>query len=193
MLHLAAFFRGATEAEARAVNLDGTVALAQSCVATGVPRLLFASTNLVYGPDRGRPARESDPPAPVGAYPISKEEAEQALLDVPGLDVCVLRLAFVYADGDPHLAEAIPFWRKFLPGERIHLVHHADVAQAFGRALEAPYRRERIFEPPRPEGRRFRRETRGMCHGCKDPGSRSPDWSRLSQRQLWRGSAATTP
>ena len=30
VVHLAAFFRGATEAEARAINQDGTIALAQA-------------------------------------------------------------------------------------------------------------------------------------------------------------------
>ena len=138
VLHFAAFFRGATEAEARAVNLDGTVALARACVAAGVPRLLFASTTMVYGPPRERPAGEDDPVAPTGVYPASKAEAEHVLLAVPGLVVHVLRLAFVYGDGDSHLAEALPFWRKMEAGERIQLVHHADVAQAFVRALGEP-------------------------------------------------------
>ncbi len=145
VLHFAAFFRGATEAEVREVIVDGSVELAGACVAAGVPRLLFASTNLVYGPSCGCPAREDDPVAPSGAYPAAKAEAERALLAIRSLDVQVLRLAFVYGEGDAHLADALPFWRKMLPSERIQLVHHVDVAQAFTLALEAGGRGGRVY------------------------------------------------
>jgi nucleoside-diphosphate-sugar epimerase len=49
----------------------------------------------------------------------------------------VLRLAFVYGDGDPHLAEALRWAREWPAHKRLHLVHHADVAQAFIRAVHA--------------------------------------------------------
>ena len=45
-------------------------------------------------------------------------------------DLCILRLAFVYGEGDPHLKEALNMTRSW-PGEkRLQTVHHADVAQA---------------------------------------------------------------
>src|SRR3954468_19455200 len=46
VVHLAAFFRGATEHEATAVNLGGTLALAQVALDAGIRRFVFASTNL---------------------------------------------------------------------------------------------------------------------------------------------------
>src|SRR5512143_1006132 len=52
VIHLAAFFRGATEEQARAANYDGTLALAQRALKAGVDQFIFVSTNLVYGPGR---------------------------------------------------------------------------------------------------------------------------------------------
>ena len=61
---------------------------------------------------------------------IGKLAAEQFLLAIEGLDVRVLRLPFVYGDGDPHIAEVIPVMRGFPPTQRMSIGHHADVAQA---------------------------------------------------------------
>lgn len=141
IVHLAAFFRGATAEEAHAVNLDGTLALAQAAIQAGVPRFVFASTNLVYGPGRGRPAREDDPPQPMHAYPESKVAAEQALLELhhsQGLGLRIMRLAFVYGEGDSHLADIVGWLRAWNPAKRLHMVHHADVAQALMLALDTP-------------------------------------------------------
>jgi nucleoside-diphosphate-sugar epimerase len=143
VIHLAAAFRGVPDAEAVAVNEHATVALGRAAVKAGVSRFLFASTNLVYGPGRGRPAREDDEPAPngsYGAYPETKAAAESALQEMhrgSGLDLRVLRLAYVYGDGDPHLAESVHWARDWPAHKRLHLVHHADVAQAFIRVLRA--------------------------------------------------------
>jgi nucleoside-diphosphate-sugar epimerase len=142
-VHLAAAFRGVPDEEAVAVNRDATVGFGRACVAAGVKRLVFASTNLVYGSGHGRPARENDEPAPDGSwgiYPETKAAAERILQGLhrnAGLDLRVLRLAFVYGDGDPHLAEVLPWAREWPAHKRFHLVHHADVAQAFLRALRA--------------------------------------------------------
>jgi nucleoside-diphosphate-sugar epimerase len=103
VVHLAAFFRGATEAQARAANYDGTLALARLGLDADVAQFIYVSTNLVYGPGRGRPAREDDKlqPAcgtfynvaddePVSAADILQlageavtDEAKQSILDDP--------------------------------------------------------------------------------------------------------------
>jgi nucleoside-diphosphate-sugar epimerase len=138
VVHLAAAFRGVPDSEARAVNHATTVDLARAAIAAGVGRFVFVSTNLVYGPGRGRPARESDDPAPTGAYPESKVAAEEALRALhrgDGLGLRVVRLAFVYGEGDPHLAESMRWAATWPAHKRLHLVHHADVGQALVRAL----------------------------------------------------------
>jgi len=138
VVHCAAFFRGATPEEAHAVNDLGTRHLAQAARDAGVGRFVFTSTGLVYGPNGGVPAHEDDACAPVDAYPQSKLAAERMLLDIDGLDVRILRLPFVYGDGDPHISDVVPFMRTFPPAQRMSIGHHADVAQAVIRLLSAP-------------------------------------------------------
>jgi dihydroflavonol-4-reductase len=141
VLHLAGVLRSQDDALIRQVNLDSTVSLAEAAHAAGVQRFVFTSTNLVYPGGLGRPATEDDEPAPEavwGPYPRAKAEAERILLATPGLGVRVVRLAFVYGEGDPHLAESLRWAGAWPAHQRLHVIHHADVAQALIRALRAP-------------------------------------------------------
>ena len=141
VVHLGAAFRGVPAEEAVTINHTATVQLAESALRTGVTRFVYASTTLVYGPGHGRPALETDEPAPPGsAYPMSKVAAEKALLQLhqaEGLPLRIARLAFVYGEGDPHLAESLLWARDWPLHKRLHLVHHADVGQALLRAVQA--------------------------------------------------------
>lgn len=153
VVHCAAFFRGATPDQAHAVNDGGTRALASAALAASVGRFVFTSTGLVYGANGGRFAREDESAAATVAYPVSKLAAERFLLGVEGLDVRVVRLPFVYGDGDPHIEEAAGFIRSFPPEQRMSLAHHVDVAQAVQLVLDAPAPPARIYnvvddEPP---------------------------------------------
>lgn len=143
VVHLAAFFRGATEAQARAANYDGTLALARLALDADVARFIYVSTNLVYGPGRGRPAREDDEPQPLAGnfYAATKLAAERALRELQQakeLNLCTLRLAFVYGDGDPHLTEAARWARSWPATKKLQMVHHADVAQAVQLVIDTP-------------------------------------------------------
>lgn len=145
VVHCAAFFRGATAEQAHAVNDLGTQHLADAARDALVQRFIFTSTGLVYGPRGGNLAREGDPCAPIDSYPQSKLAAERFLLGLEGLDVRVLRLPFVYGDGDPHIAEAVPMMRSFPPAQRMSISHHADVARAVASVLEAASPAHRIY------------------------------------------------
>ena len=145
VVHCAAFFRGATPEQAHAVNDLGTQHLASAARAASVKRFIFTSTGLVYGSTEGRLAREDDPCVPTAAYPVSKLAAERFLLAIEGLDVRVLRLPFVYGDGDPHIQEVVPLMRAFPPGRRLSIGHHADVAQAVALVLDTPSPSHRIY------------------------------------------------
>jgi nucleoside-diphosphate-sugar epimerase len=127
------------------VNAAGTQHLARAARAASVTRFVFTSTGLVYGPNGGRLAREDDPCSPPAGYPASKLAAERALFAIEGLDVRVLRLPFVYGDGDPHIAEALPMMRGFPAAQRMSIAHHADVAQAVERVLDARSLAHRIY------------------------------------------------
>jgi nucleoside-diphosphate-sugar epimerase len=151
VVHLAAVLRSTDDHEIRQANLEATRRLAGAALDAGVARFVFTSTNLVYPGGLGRPASEDDEPAPPaawGPYPASKAEAERALLSLHrdrGLGLRIVRLAFVYGEGDPHLAESLR-WAGQWPGhQRLQLLHHADAAQAVGRALHAPGIDGRIY------------------------------------------------
>lgn len=145
VIHCAAFFRGATDEQAHAVNDLGTQHLARAAVDAGVQRFIFTSTGLVYGDNGGGFAHEDDACAPTLAYPASKIAAERFLLDVKGLDVRVLRLPFVYGDGDTHIADIVPVMRGFPPEQRMSIAHHADVARAVALVLDAKKPAHRVF------------------------------------------------
>lgn len=129
-----------SEAEQRSVNTDAVAALGAAAVRSGVRTFVFASTHFVYGPGRGRPAREDDEPRPTTSYAAGKLAAEDALrrlhLD-SGLGLRVLRLSLVYGEGDPHLSKAMLRARGWPAHRRLTMIHHADVAQAVGLALRA--------------------------------------------------------
>jgi UDP-glucose 4-epimerase len=145
VIHCAAFFRGASDEQAHAVNDLGTQSLANAARRASVRRFVFTSTGLVYGSTGGKLANEDGPCSPAAAYPVSKLAAEHFLLGIEGLDVRVLRLPFVYGDGDPHIKEVVPMMRGFPPTHQMSLGHHVDVAQAVTRLLDAPSPAHRIY------------------------------------------------
>ncbi|HEY0682493.1 MAG TPA: NAD(P)-dependent oxidoreductase [Steroidobacter sp.] len=145
VVHCAAFFRGATPEQAYAVNERGTHHLASVARLANVRRFVFLSTGLTYGPNEGRLCNEDDICNPVDAYPLSKLAAEKMLLTMEDFDVRILRLPFVYGDGDPHIEEVIPFMRGFPPRQRMSIGHHVDVAQAVSRLLDAASPSHRIY------------------------------------------------
>jgi UDP-glucose 4-epimerase len=137
VIHLAAVFRTPDEKEIWRANLEGTRALI-AAVKQHAPqaRFIMASTCLVYNEDASRPGLEDDELHPKRAYPASKVAAEQELRE-SGLNWSVLRLPFVYGDGDEHLA-AVPAMvarMKWHPAQTFSLAHQRDVARAFELAL----------------------------------------------------------
>jgi nucleoside-diphosphate-sugar epimerase len=145
VVHCAASFRSGTDAQTHEVNDLGTRNLATAARAASVKRFVFTSTGLVYGAKGGRVVDEDEPCEPTAAYPVSKLAAERFLLALEGLDVRILRLPFVYGDGDAHIAEAMPMMRAFSPTQRMGIGHHVDVAQAVARILDAPSPSYRVY------------------------------------------------
>jgi nucleoside-diphosphate-sugar epimerase len=149
VVHLAAQFRGVDEVTARRANIDASNLLAEAALMADVPRFVFASTNLVYGNgNTSGPSRENDPLHPAFPYPQTKKIAEEALLKLhreKGLGLRIVRLAFVYGDGDPHVTEFLPMMSKWQPAKRLHMIHHADVSQALLLAASHPGINGRIY------------------------------------------------
>lgn len=84
----------------RAINVDGSRALALQAAAAGVRRFVFLSSVKVNGEvTQGAAFTERDAPRPDDPYGISKREAEDALREVAGetgLEIAILRPPLVY-------------------------------------------------------------------------------------------------
>jgi nucleoside-diphosphate-sugar epimerase len=107
VVHLAARVHvmqpGASAADYFRVNVEGSEQLARSAAAAGVRRFVFLSSVKVNGEaTEGRPFSESDPPAPVDDYAVSKMRAEACLRRIAaetGMEVVALRPPLVYGPG----------------------------------------------------------------------------------------------
>jgi nucleoside-diphosphate-sugar epimerase len=62
-------------------NVTGTRVLADAVAAAGIRRVVYISSNCLWGHGFTRPVREDDPPAPVEIYGASKLEGEKILLN----------------------------------------------------------------------------------------------------------------
>jgi nucleoside-diphosphate-sugar epimerase len=80
-------------------NVKATQHLAEACIATGVARLVYASSSSVYGDAATRPTHESVVPRPLSPYGVTKLAAEHLChlyATAHGLSVASLRLFTVY-------------------------------------------------------------------------------------------------
>lgn len=139
VVHLAAVFRTRDTDLIWKSNLEGTRNLI-TAVKKHAPgaRLVLSSTSHVYDPHNPHPGQEEDPVDPKHDYPASKVAAETALRD-SGLIWSIVRLPFVYGDGDGHL-EALPeHVRNWHPAQRMSTIHHRDIATAIKLALEGRF------------------------------------------------------
>jgi UDP-glucose 4-epimerase len=136
IVHLAALFRTPDADAIRRVNAEGTHNLI-AAVQTHAPeaRFVMASTGLVYA-ETPHPSREDDPVGATQPYPESKIEAENELRE-SGLNWSILRLGFVYGDGDGHLQSAPKLFGgwSWHPAQALSLIHQRDIATAVELAL----------------------------------------------------------
>jgi nucleoside-diphosphate-sugar epimerase len=87
-------------AKHRLINVAATLALARQAASAGAKRFIFLSSVKVNG-ESGY-FTETDQVAPVGAYAISKHEAEVALRRIAaetGMEVVIIRPSLVYGPG----------------------------------------------------------------------------------------------
>lgn len=137
VVHLAALFRTDDKDAIWRANLDGTRHLVDAVRARSPrARFVMTSTGNVYDADATRPALETDTCSPTQAYPASKVAAEQVLRE-SGLTWTILRLPFVYGDGDGHLASLGGLAARFglHPAHTYSVAHHRDVAAVIRLAL----------------------------------------------------------
>ena len=141
VVHLAAVFRTTDEDAVWQANREGTRNLiAATREHAPDARLIMASTSNVYDDDQDHPGREGDACSPTAAYPASKIAAEGLLRD-SGLTWSILRLPFVYGDGDGHLASLPGLAERFglHPAHTYSVAHHRDVATFVRMALDGTF------------------------------------------------------
>jgi CDP-glucose 4,6-dehydratase len=92
-------------------NVAGTWTLLDACRAAGLPRVVVASSEKVYGPTPPDPCTEHSPLAPADPYAASKAAADviaRSYWPASGLPVAVARLANVYGGGDMNASRLVP-------------------------------------------------------------------------------------
>lgn len=148
----------------RAVNVDGTAAVARAAAAAGAKRVLSASSAAVYGEPETIPLPETARKGPENPYGASKLAAETALADSlagTGVDFASMRFANVYGPRQDWRGEGgvvAIFAARLAEGERPGIfgdgkatrdfIFVGDVVNALMLALEA----EGPLAGPMPDG-----------------------------------------
>lgn len=121
-----------------AVNVEGTLNVLLAARDAGVRRVVFASSSSVYGDSPGMPRHESQRPAPLAPYAVSKLAAEQYCMvanRVFGLETVALRYFNVFGEHQDPLsgyAAVIPkFIRIMLDGERPTIFGDGETSRDF--------------------------------------------------------------
>ncbi len=151
VVHLAAYYTFTGDKERyRLINVDGTRALLNSMIASGVTRIVYCSSTEALGPTGAEPADEDRTPAPVYEYGRSKLQVEELLREWSnkGIEHTVIRPSGIYG---PRNLEDISYWfitafgssvmGRFVVGDGrrlLQFVHVDDVVQGFRLALENP-------------------------------------------------------
>jgi nucleoside-diphosphate-sugar epimerase len=141
VVHAAGLTRARREADYFAVNVEGTRALMQAAVQSGVRRVVLVSSLAARGPDE-RPGSGED--HPTSAYGQSKLEAERVAFGYgSALEVVILRLAGVYGPRDRDFLALFQLARRgllILPRAAgvLQLLYAPDAADAAVLAAEAP-------------------------------------------------------
>lgn len=134
VIHLAMFYNPEMIDDFKSINLKATETLAKSALESGAKQFIFASSNYVYGSNRGKMVTEDDETKPEGnIFGELKVETENSLLNLfknTDVTLCILRLSLVYGDGDGHVKETIAELSDWAPAKRLQMVHYADVNQS---------------------------------------------------------------
>lgn len=141
IVHLAAVLRTSDPDDIWRANFEGTKNLVAAAKQQSPDaRFIMASTGLVYRADSARPALEKDAVDPKMAYPASKVAAEHEL-QLSGLNWSILRLGFVYGDGDGHLQSVPQLAERFKwhPANKLSMIHHRDIHTAIELALTGAF------------------------------------------------------
>ena len=135
--------------ETLSINVDGTKSIISAAEASGVEKIIFASSAAVYGDCEKIPIRERAPLTPQSPYAVSKIVGEELLLR-SAINTCSLRFFNVYGPGQSSeggYAAVIPAFKKaislgkectiFGDGTQVRdFIHVRDLVRIIGLCLE---------------------------------------------------------
>lgn len=133
-------------------NVEGTRNIAELSAKHGVKRVIFTSSNCLWGDSFDRPVKESDEPKPVEIYGMSKLEGERILVEYENVyKVIIFRCPTIIDSGRLGLLsilfEFIDEGRKVwvLGGgkNRYQFIYAQDLADAFLKAMK--YQKSDVF------------------------------------------------
>ena len=136
--------------ETLSINVDGTSSILSVAEASGVKRILFASSAAVYGDSQQIPIPEDAPLIPQSPYAVSKIVGEE-LLKRSSIETCSFRFFNVYGpnqSAEGGYAAVIPAFKKaisegiectiFGDGTQVRdFIHVTDLTRIIGLAIEA--------------------------------------------------------
>ena len=136
--------------ETLSINVDGTSSILSVAEASGVKRILFASSAAVYGDSQQIPIPEYAPLIPQSPYAVSKIVGEE-LLKRSSIETCSFRFFNVYGpnqSAEGGYAAVIPAFKKaisegvectvFGDGTQVRdFIHVTDLTRIIGLAIEA--------------------------------------------------------
>ena len=130
------------------MNICTSYNLLEACRGRDIHKILFISSDTIYGECCGKPARETDPPKPPTEYALTKYLAEclyKLHAEVYGLPITVLRLSNVYGPGK-RAGVVFNFSTDFLKGQPVIVnndgqqtrgfVYISDAVQGIKKALD---------------------------------------------------------
>jgi nucleoside-diphosphate-sugar epimerase len=148
-------FAGLSEDEIRTMNREGVANVLAAAEAAGVRKVVHISSSGVYGIPTTDPVTEDHPQRPLGAYGVSKIEAERLCLDflARGGDVTILRPMSLFGPNQTGVFCLLFDWvhrgkNVYLLGSgrnRVQMVSAWDVADACLLAAERPESRGAIL------------------------------------------------
>ena len=188
VVHLAgAVGYGQTWAICRALNREGTRAVAAEAARAGARRFVHMSSVSVYGRVHGVRLTESSPSRKIGdPYGDTKIDAEgivQGYADQGDLDVTMIRPTVVYGPGDdrflPKVVENLRSGKLRIigPGDnRVDLIHVDDVADFVSLVLQKEAAIGKIYNLTNPENPTWREMLAGIAGalGLEPPAKHLP-------------------
>ena len=151
--HLVGYLFAPRKSQIEDINMAAARNVSKACLESGVKRIVFTSSILVYGPDAIMPSKEETRRNPDTAYSKAKVKVEDHLLalESSGISITILRVGHVYGPDVSTVEEFKCLMRKNLyrtagrADHHIPPIHVEDLANGLALAGESERAKNEIF------------------------------------------------